>query len=232
MSSISIQDLYSSTGLVLRTFNMKSLQFEVSGDAAIKTSCATFITQGIPIKPFYELKTSLSMGLLYYTDRIHLVGAFKKDAFSPPNINPHNPLPSKSKNGKNYVSFGNDIWLRNYESISGIAEKVMRMHKKNPTICLELNELLITALDSKKSETDHIAGVVVSYDTLEDPKNLLDILKIIKEKLPGRNLYLYHFDIGEISEIATDLAIAVLYNSTRSQLQTEHANLVKLRSRL
>ena len=232
MNSTSIENLYHSTGLVLRVFNQEGLKFEISDPAAERTSCASFVLGKIPIAA-YGLAGRSRMGLFYYTDRIHLLGAFKRDVYSDPNIDPNKPLSFTMKNGKKYVSFPYEkTFYRNYESISAIREKVMRMHKKSPAKVLSHNELLITALDRDKLGIDHIAGVVITDEILDEPTKLLGILKIIKEKLPGRNLYLYHQELGEISEIATDLAIAILFASTKAKLQTDHANLVKLRSKL
>ncbi|MDN3504807.1 MAG: hypothetical protein P0S95_04450 [Rhabdochlamydiaceae bacterium] len=231
MNSTNILDRYETSGLLARVALLKCAGFEASEEASERTSCMTYILHNIPIRLIAELDSSLTnIGFLYFPEMVNVRGAFKINIGSK-NLDLSKPIPFEKIEGKKRVKCSGSTF-RDYETIMGIAEKVTRMHNKNPNTPLYHNELLVTALEKGKDHKDRIAGVIVGDRMLNNSRCMLKLLAFMNKELPGRNIHLYHYDIGEISVISTKMAMGILIHLERIRLANNATVLRKLVSKL
>ena len=207
-------------GVVVRLFNPseRSMKFEMGEKAASMTQCATLILEGIPIALMNNMPCFSGMpkfGYLYAHPELDLRRAFKNDIYSDRFADRDAfkdfrddkgklrvPLPDRRKGGTKYH--------RDYETIAGITEKVVRMFNKYRKKMLWHNELFVRAKDPTDS-TRRIIGILIDESILKDIPLISKIIAFTLEHLPRRSLYLYDETKGQLTEVPiAELAVKLL----------------------
>lgn len=241
----SVPSLYE-TGVVVRSFlncDIHSFSYEISSHAATTLLCATFIKKGVPmylINNMPQFRGIPKLGLLYHPDDLTILHAFKYDIYSDRFGKKENfpekivkskkgkdkkiiPLPDHKKGGTKYHT--------DYETISGISEKITRMFQKYKKPLFH-NELFIKAKEPKNPKK-RIIGILIDQALFDkEPSLLIAIAKFALEHLPGCPFCLYYEEKGEIEELSINEMIDRISTLYKEKAKQQLLIVTPLRSKL